>query len=495
MTKPGQAFYLTRDIRLVEQKAVGSMGLAEEELMMRAGTAAFNTLKAKYPQVKTIAVFCGGGNNAGDGYVLAQLACEHGLSVVVYQYKAVDDLPPAACHAALRAIAAGVPCQCLDDVIDTDVELVVDALVGIGLQAQVRDPIAHAINLINDSGLPVFALDVPSGLDADTGRILGVCINAAVTATFIAPKIGMYTLDGPDQCGEIVCHDLQLGTVIAAFPPAAYQLDQKLLHAFILPRKKNVHKGMHGHVLIIGGGLGMPGAVCLAALAALRVGAGMVSIATRPEHAAQVVPLVPEAMIYSIVTVNDLLPLLAKATICVIGPGLGEDKWAQALFDAAIAAQLPLVIDASALRMIAKNPQHDDNWVLTPHPGEAADLLACSSHDIQANRLRAAKRMQQQYGGTVVLKGVGTVINTGEGHAYICTAGNPGMASAGMGDVLSGVIGGLLAQGVPLAAAAQLGVWLHARAGDDAVAVRGTRGLLARDLMPYLRNQINAVAS
>ncbi len=491
MMNPKKALYLTQHIRLCERMALDEMGMSQDDLMMRAGTAALNTLETLYPDVRTIAVFCGGGNNAGDGYVLARLAFQQGYSVIVYQFKAIGDLPAAANHAALTAIEAGVSCQCLDDIIDSDVELVVDGLLGIGIKGRVRGSIAHAINLINDSGLPVLALDVPSGLDADTGRVLGVCINAAVTITFIAPKVGLYSLDGPDHCGKIICDDLQLEAGFARIVPAAYQLDEHLMHGVIMPRRKNSHKGLYGHVLVIGGGPGMPGAVYLSALAALRVGAGMVTVATLPEHAGKVLPSLPEVMIHGIDDVDSLLPLLAKATIGIIGPGLGDSEWAYSLFQAAISAQLPLVIDASALRMLAKNPQHDDNWVLTPHPGEASDLLACSTADIQADRCKSAQLIQQQYGGCVVLKGAGTVVNSGAGETYICAAGNPGMASAGMGDVLSGVIGGLLAQGVVLKNAAKLGVWLHAKAADDAVITQGERGLLASDLMPYLRRHIN----
>ncbi len=492
MSKLKKALYLTKHIRLCERKALDEFGLAAEDLMMRAGTAAFNTLKKLYPDVRSIAVFCGGGNNAGDGYVLAMLAYQQGFSVFVYQYKAIDRLPAAANHAALAAIAAGVSCQILDDVIDSEVELVVDGLLGIGLQGDVHGPIAHAIHLINDSDLPVLALDIPSGLDADTGRALGVCINAAVTTTFIAAKVGLFTMDGPDHCGKVVCHSLQLDSCLATIPPAAYRLDEQLLHGIMTPRRKNSHKGFYGHVLIIGGGPGMPGAVYLAALAALRVGAGMVTVATLPGHAGRVLPLLPEAMIYAMDDVDSLQPLLVKATVCVIGPGLGESEWANALFRAVIAAQLPLVIDAAALRLLAHNPQHDDNWVLTPHPGEAAGLLGCSAMDIQVDRCQSAQRIQQRYGGCVVLKGAGSIVSTGEsGGTYLCTAGNPGMASAGMGDVLSGVIGGLLAQGVGLADAAKLGVWLHARAADEAIITQGERGLMASDLMSYLRREIN----
>lgn len=493
MSKHKKALYLTKQIRLCERKALDELGMTAECLMMRAGTAAFNTLKTLYPDVRSIAVFCGGGNNAGDGYVLAKLAHQQGFSVVVYPFKAIGDLPATANLAARAAVTAGVSCQNLDDVIDGEVELVVDALLGIGLQGPASGSIAHAIALINDSELPVLALDIPSGLDADTGQALGVCINAEVTTTFIAEKVGLFTLDGPDHCGKIVCDSLQLDHCLATLSPAAYRLNEQLFHGIMTPRRKNSYKGSYGHVLIIGGGPGMPGAPYLAAHAALRVGAGMVTIATLPEHAGKVLPLLPEAMIYAITDVDSLKPLLTRATVCVIGPGLGECKWALSLFRAVISAQLPLVIDASALHLLANHPQHDDNWVLTPHPGEAASLLGCSTADIQVDRCQSAQLIQQQYGGCVVLKGVGSVVNTGERETYLCTAGNPGMASAGMGDVLSGVIGGLLAQGVGLADAAKLGVWLHARAADEAVVIQGELGLMASDLMPYLRRQINKI--
>ncbi len=491
MMNPNKSLYLTEHIRRSERMALDELKMGEETLMVRAGTAAFRAFKTLYPDVQTIAVFCGGGNNAGDGYVFARLAFQHGYAVIVYQYNPVEDLPLAAKAAALGAIAAGVYCRGLDDAIDSDVDFIVDALLGIGLQGNVREEIAHAINLINDSGLPVLALDVPSGLDADTGVVRGVCVKADVTVTFIALKLGLFSLDGPDHCGKILCDDLHLSASLAKTKPAVYQLDEHLMQGVISPRQKNSHKGMYGHVLIIGGGPGMPGAAYLSALAALRIGAGMVTVATLPEHAGHVLPLLPEAMIHGVEGVDDLLPLLVKATIVVIGPGLGESKWASALFKAAISAQLPLVIDASALNLLAKNPQHDDNWVLTPHPGEASRLLGCSTLDVQSDRCKSVEDIQQQYGGCVVLKGVGSLVSTGENHLYLCAAGNPGMASAGMGDVLSGMIGGLLAQGVALREATKLGVFLHAKAADEAVMTAGERGLLASDLVPYLRRQIN----
>ncbi len=488
MAKPEQVLYRSDQIRSCEQQAMHLYQLDENDLMSQAGTEAFFFVQRLYPQVRHIAVFCGSGNNAGDGYILARLAHEHGLSVTVYQCKALEDLPSAARNAALLALAAGVDCQSADEPLETEAELIIDALLGIGLKGPVHGVIATAIQQINSSGLPVVSLDIPSGLNADTGQVENFCVKANATLTFIALKAGMYTLDGPDYCGEIHCRHLQLEACIAKLNPCAFLLNNNTLP---LPlRKKNSHKGNYGSVLVIGGGPGMPGAVSLTAKAAMRTGAGSVHVATWPEHAHSVLPLVPEAMIWAIKTAKDLTPLLAKATVCVIGPGLGESDWARTLFLAAITSQLPMVIDASALRLLSEYPQVDDNWVLTPHPGEASSLLSCTGAEIQADRYQSAVTIQQQYGGVVVLKGAGTIIQT-EQKTYICPKGNPGMATAGMGDVLSGIIAGLCAQGLSLAEAAKLGVWVHASAGDMKAEILGQVGILASDLLDILPNILN----
>lgn len=488
MTKPENALYRCEQIRACEQHAMDHYHLEEIELMSQAGTEAFFFLIRTYPQVKHIAIFCGSGNNAGDGYVLARLAHEHGLSVIVYQCKALEDLPSSARQSALLALAAGVECQAADETLESDAELIVDALLGIGLKGAVHGVIANAVEQINASGLPVISLDIPSGLNADTGQADLHCVKAHHTLTYIGLKTGLYTLDGPDYCGEIHCRHLQLETFLAKLFPTAQLLNEYNV-LFPLPeRKKNTHKGDYGHVLIIGGGPGMPGAVHLTAKAALRAGAGMVTIATWPEHAKGTVSFVPEAMIAGVKTAKDLEPLLEKVSFCVIGPGLGESDWAKALFLAAMTSQLPMLIDASALRLLAASPQVDDNWVLTPHPGEASSLLHCSTEDIQKDRYQAVSTLQQQYGGVVVLKGVGSLIQTEDRTTFVCAQGNPAMASAGMGDVLSGIIAGLAAQGINLSEAAKLGVWVHAQAGDRLAKTQGSTGLLASDLIDVIPN-------
>lgn len=490
MGKLKKALYLVEQVRLVERQAQDELAISEDELMRRAGLAAFKSLKSNYPDIRHIIVFCGSGNNAGDAFVVAKLAQQQGFVVQLFHCKPIEDLPPAASRAAYSAMEAGVVCQPIEEIVDMEGELIVDGLLGIGIQGDVYGAIAQTINLINDSDLPVISLDVPSGLDADTGTILGACVRADITVSFIAQKVGMYTADASDYCGKIICNHLELESCLIHLKPAAYLLSEMVLEGVIAPRHKNSHKGDYGHVLVIGGDKGMVGATYLAAMASLRVGAGKTTIATHPEHGHYgCLPTFPEIMVHGIESASDLLPLLQGATVCVLGPGLGERPWAEGLYEAVIAAQLPLVMDASALRILARHPQHDDNWILTPHPGEAANLLSCSASMIQENRWQAVQAIQQRYGGAVVLKGAGTLIGS-ENEVYICADGNPGMASAGMGDILSGVIGGVLAQGVGLFSAAQLGVWLHAKAGDDA-AHQGERGLVASDLLPYLRKQVN----
>lgn len=493
MTQTIKFLYRCEQIRACEQMAIQSFNISEHDLMARAGRDAFELMMKLYPRIRSLAVFCGAGNNAGDGYVLARLAQQKGIAVRIYQAKAPEDLPPAAAHAALQALSDGIEAVWIDEPFDSDVDFIVDALLGIGLQGEVRGEMAAAINQINESGLPVLSLDVPSGLNADTGQVYNCCIHATHTLSFIAVKAGMCTLDGPDFCGTIHCSDLDLKKVIHQVAPFAYPLSDKHLPLPLPSRLKNSNKADFGQVLVIGGGPGMPGAAILAAKAALRTGAGSVTVATWPEHVAAMLPICPEAMVHGIQTVKDLEPLFAKASVCILGPGLGEDAWANQMFKAAMTSQLPMVIDASALRLLAKHPQHDDNWILTPHPGEAAALLSCTTDEVQADRFKAVNELSEQYGGVAVLKGVGSLIKTAESEIDVNLSGNPGMASAGMGDVLSGIIGGLLSQGLSLSQAAKTGVWVHGYAADQMASRMGQRGLLASDLLLSIPKILNGL--
>lgn len=262
---------------------------------------------------------------------------------------------------------------------------------------------------------------------------------------------------------------------------------QDLLHR----RPNDSHKGNFGHVLVIGGDYGMAGAVRMAGEAALRVGAGLVTVATHPEHVDVVSVTRPELMCHGIKNPAELKKLFERATVIVLGPGLGQSSWSQELFHAAVISNKPKILDADALNLLSKQVQKREDWILTPHVGEAARLLKSTTEAVQANRTSALNTLQDLYGGIIVLKGAGTLITGPEKKTSICNAGNPGMATGGMGDVLSGVIGGLVAQHLSLENSAKLGVCVHAAAGDLAAAEGGERGTVALDLMPFLRKLVN----
>jgi NAD(P)H-hydrate epimerase len=335
------------------------------------------------------------------------------------------------------------------------------------------------------------AIDIPSGLHADRGEILGVAVKAGLTVSFIGLKQGRFTGAGPACCGEICFDDLAVPADLYGSVTASCHLyDGSDLPVLLPQRARTAHKGDHGHVLVIGGDNGMAGAARMAAEAAARCGAGLVSIATRAVHAGIQAALRPELMFRGVETVDELTPLLERATVIAAGPGMGTSSWGRKLLEAAIERDLPLILDADALNLLPVMPKRRNNWILTPHPGEAARLLGLTTAAVQQNRFSAVHELVSRYNGVAILKGAGTLIAASDAPTCICTAGNPGMASGGMGDVLTGVIAGLLAQGLRHYDATRAGVYLHARAGDLAAA-EGERGLLATDLFPYLRRLVN----
>lgn len=484
--------YSASQSRELDRLATANYSLPGATLMARAAKAAFDCLRARWPEARRVLVCCGVGNNAGDGYVLARLAHEAGMQVQVAQVGEGGRLRGDALAAADAACAAGLrPMPWHRGMGLQHYDVVVDALLGTGLNGEVRAEWRSAIEEINGSGRPVLALDLPSGLDADTGAVLGAAVRADLTVTFIALKSGLFTGAGPALCGELRFDDLQLpGQLYAQVTASAQRLTHKRFTALLSPRARDGHKGLYGHVLVVGGEAGFAGAARLAAEAAARVGAGLVSVATRAGHAASLALARPELMCHGVESAAQLEPLLRRATVVVVGPGLGQGVWAQVMLARLLESRLPLVVDADALNLLAQEPAWRDDWVLTPHPGEAARLLGERASEIQHNRFAAAAGLQASYGGVVVLKGPGTVVLAGDGMPGVCVGGNPGMASGGMGDVLSGVIGGLIAQGLDLRSAAAAGVCLHAAAAD-AAAAEGERGLLASDLFPHLRRLVN----
>jgi NAD(P)H-hydrate epimerase len=320
---------------------------------------------------------------------------------------------------------------------------------------------------------------------------MGIAVKADVTISFIGLKAGLMTNDGPEYRGQLVYSDLEVPEdVYTKVTPVANRIDMTGLAGGMTKRHKNSHKGRYGHVLIVGGDYGYPGAIRIAAEASLRAGAGLVSVATRPEYASMIPMTLPEVMATAITSPTDLNPLLATASVVAIGPGLGQDEWGMNLLSKVVESGLPMVVDADALNLIAMEKFACSRWVLTPHPGEAGRLTGSNSDDVQQDRLNACQNLQNVYDGVVVLKGCGTVICDQDQNLTICTDGNPGMASGGMGDCLTGVIAGLLAQGLSLDMAAKLGVCIHAAAADKA-ALDGERGLMASDLMPWIRHFAN----
>ena len=488
------ALYTAAQVREFDRIVIEEYAIAGADLMERAGAGACRWMQRRWPELEEILVVCGVGNNGGDGYVLARHARQGGLRVRVLQLgKAEKRSGDALAMAdAWRALGGEIePYRGLPG----RPGLIVDAMLGTGLQREVSGPWAAAIDEINRHPAPVFSLDIPSGLNSDNGRVMGSAIEAQATISFIGLKQGMFTGEGPDRCGEIVFDALDVpARVYARQLLAARRIDWRKMADRVGPRRRGAHKGDFGHLLVIGGGPGYPGAVRLAAEAAARSGAGLVTLATHPEHLASANAGRPELMCRAVTEGADLAPLIERAGVIALGPGLGRDPWAEGLFLAASESGLPMVLDADGLYWLSQHPDRSDNRVITPHPGEAARLLACSTGEVQADRFRALESLQQRCGGVVVLKGAGTLVTDGSGHPpALCSDGNPGMATGGTGDLLTGIIGALMAQGQDLRSAAELGVSLHAAAGDRA-AREGEIGLLAGDLLPELRRLLNRTA-
>ncbi|MGY1409730.1 NAD(P)H-hydrate dehydratase [Luteimonas sp. A611] len=481
----GTPLYDTAALRAVEARAAGHSGDAFT-LMARAGQAAWRELLARWPQARRIVVVCGPGNNGGDGYELGRHALGSGCDARVLRLGTHAPRTPLAQRACAAFVDAG------GQVADVgagfgDADLIVDALFGIGLSRAPDAATAALIDAINASALPVFSLDVPSGLDADTGSAPGAVVRATHTLQFLAAHAGLHGGVAPRCSGSLSLATLDAEEFLANAPVAALRLQAADLRDWLAPRRRDAHKGDSGHVLCVGGDLGTGGAVMLAADAALRCGAGLVSVATRPEHVAALLARRPEAMVRGIDSPAQLDAMLERASVVALGPGLGQDEWGERLYERVLASSRPLLLDADALNLLARSPRalHADT-VLTPHPGEAARLLGVSVAEIQGNRFAAARLLAEMCGCVVVLKGAGSLVAAPGRTPRVIAAGNPGMAVGGMGDLLSGCIAALRAQGLDGFEATCCGTLLHAAAGDTA-ARGGERGMLPGDLLDAMR--------
>ena len=537
------ALYRARDVRELDRLAIEAGGIPGIELMERAGLESWRVLRERWPDARRVAVVAGPGNNGGDGFVVARLAAGGGLSVSVNLIGDVArlagdartayrrmldasgdrwrDRPPAGAGDERGAVsfhasgdrrrgrppanAAGGRGTVLfhadpgpapsgeasgGGIVDTGV--IVDALFGTGLAREISGPAAEAVRAMNASPAPVLSLDVPSGIHADTGRALGGAVRAAVTPCFIGLKQGLFTREGRECAGEIVYRDLGVpGDVLARVEASARRVPFEDCAGSIGPRRGDAHKGRFGHVLVVGGDHGFAGAARLAGEAAGRTGAGLVSVATRPGHVAALVASRPEMMVHGVESPAALGPLLDRASVVAVGPGLGRGEWGAALLERAVAADRALVIDADAINLLARGAAPwpcaaERAVVYTPHPAEAGRVLGESAAVLESDRFAAARALAAAHPGIWLLKGAGTIVAGSGAIPRVCEGGNPGMASGGMGDVLTGVVAGLLAQGCSGIDAASTGACLHAAAGD-AAARGGERGMLAGDVIAALR--------
>ena len=491
--------YTAGQVQRLDKCAIEDHGIPGIDLMELAGCSVFEQAMLQFPETRYWLVFCGGGNNGGDGYIVARLAREAGLEVVVCALKSMDSLTGDAATAASRWREAGGETRAWPVQDFERYDLLVDALLGTGLDRAPAGQYGAALELINQSAAGVVAVDIPSGLNADTGQVMGMAAEADLTVTFIGRKRGLYTADGPDFAGNIIFSDLQTPeSVRDSIPDSGILIRENKIRENLPPRRRNTHKGSFGWVLGVGSNRGMSGALRLCGEAALRSGAGKVTLATHPAHADLLNLACPELMVRGVERAKQLKNLLQQVDVVVTGTGLGQDSWSEEMFRACMKTRARVVLDADGLNILAglftEMADGDiplGNWILTPHPAEAGRLLGIQASEVQQDRVTRAQQLAQRYNAIVVLKGCGTVIAGPDGRYAICPLGNPGMASAGSGDVLAGVIAALLAQGLSLWEAAATGVVAHARAGDISAGLLGERGMLASDITQQLPTVLN----
>ncbi len=485
--------YAVAQVRELDRRAIEGAAIEGYTLMCRAGAAALAELRTRWPEANRLVIVCGAGNNAGDGFVVARLARDAGLAVRLLLVVPRERLKGDALRAARDCAAAGLVFEPFAAESLGAADVVVDALLGTGVDRPVAGDFLAAIEAINAAGRPVLALDVPSGLDADRGWPCGAAVRATATITFVGLKQGLFLGLGADFTGELAFAGLGIPSQLGVdLEPSLERLGATDLDQALPRRPRSAHKGSNGRLLLLGGGPSMGGAIRLAAEAGLRVGAGLVYVATHPDNVGIVLAGRPELICRGVNAPAELDELIEQSDAAVLGPGLGQTAWARRLWRHLLQSRLPLVVDADGLNLLAAEPVQRTSWALTPHPGEAARLLGRDGASVQADRLAAVRELTGRFGALVVLKGANSLVALPEGQqpVGVCDHGNPGMATAGMGDVLSGVIGGLLAQTHDLTRSVRAGVLLHALAGD-AAAADGERGMIAGDLLPWLRRWAN----
>lgn len=504
------ALFTSAQVREIDSSAINTHGIDGFTLMSSAAQFCFDTLIREFPKVEELVVLCGSGNNAGDGYLIATLAKKHSLQVKIIYLSPPEKLSGDAQKAYQSCLEAGLQCSEYlakpTSLLSTNKNcVIIDALLGTGLNSPVRGPYAEIINKANQSGFPILSVDIPSGLCANTGKVLGVAMSASITCTFIGLKLGLLTGAGRTYTGETFYHSLEVpSNIILEQEPAAYKLSLSNLLKASAKRERHSHKGSFGHTLIIGGDKGFGGAAIMCAEAALRCGSGLTSVITHTDNCPALLARSPEVMVVSSENSTQTERLIETAKVIVIGPGLGKSAWSEKMLYRVLQLNKPLVIDADALNLLAEHPEWLENIIsseqlakriYTPHPGEAARLLGKESAAlIQNNRLDATRALAKVLGGHVLLKGSGSLLISPTENVSLCPYGNPGMATGGMGDVLCGMIAALIAQGYNEHYALQLACCLHAYAADIEAHAKGEIGLTATDIIPTARLLLNKKA-
>lgn len=505
------------EMRRLDRTTIEQYGIPGLLLMENAGLQVVRHVEERFGrwQGKRVLVLCGTGNNGGDGMVVARHALQRGAKVLA----ALAGDPEKVGGDARTNLQIAQNLGIVQPIKDVDAlnafwngeqwDIVVDALLGIGVKGEVRGLVAEVIRFFDHCPVPVVAVDVPSGIDADTGAVCGRAIRAVLTVTFGAMKVGLAVHPGVEYAGEVVLADIGIPAIEverAGIPRRLITREQ--VREWLPARPASAHKGHFGHVLVVGGSVGLAGAPMMAAESVLRTGAGLCSVAVPQSIYAVAASTLREAMVHPLPeapegclwadSVRRLAPLLERATVLAIGPGWSTHPPARdALRDLLGMAQVPCVVDADALNCIAFDPtilpaQHPP-LVLTPHPGEMARLMGTDTATVQANRLAIAREAAERFGAVVALKGARTVVATPDGRIWVNPTGNAGMATGGSGDVLTGVIAGLLAQGMDVEQSAAAGVYLHGLAGDLAVEETGQAGLIAGDIIRCLPKAMQSV--
>ena len=507
------------EMRQIDQDTIESIGIPGIVLMETAGSTIVGAIEQHYPTAERIGILVGKGNNGGDGLVIARQLAHTGHDVHIFLVSPADSFTGEAAINLQIAKNLGLRIEAI--LIEkeawkrwmTNCELLVDAIFGTGLRGAVRDPIATLIDAINSLSTPILSVDLPSGLDADTGNPLGICVRADRTVTIGLPKRGLLVHPGAELAGELEVADI-------GFPKRVIDAQDIKVHwttaaeasEWIPQRPPASHKGSYGRVLVVAGSTGMTGAAALASEAALRAGAGLVTLAT-PKHLNPILEgLLPEVMTLplpetdagslSVSATSAILEFAEKTkSVLAIGPGISQHPDTVALVHQLVRENREhklggrIVIDADGLNAIAQIPEImsflDRETVLTPHPGEMARLTNTAVSTLEADRIRTAQTYASEHGLTLVFKGAPTVISDADGNVWINSTGNPGMGTGGMGDVLTGVIAGLMAQGLSSERAATLAVYIHGLAGDIVSEKLGRHGLIASDVLKAVPEAIH----